>query len=427
MVIKSPVDVSLAVDGGTPVRGSENPLPRVFPRYVPDSAYDNVREVLDGGVASNFLSRFEDAFAEATGTKYCVSIANCTAALHSLYAGLGVGPGDEVAVSPITDFGTIAGIIAQGAIPIFPDVDVRTGNVTAETIEKVLSPRTAAIVAVHFYGLLCPMEEIVALGKSRNITVAEDVCQAPLANYSGQNVKGKAGSLGDVGGFSFDAEKHLTADHGGAVTTDDKDIADKVRSFALTRGAVTYPNYGRKHESFGLNYRFGQFQAGLALAELEVLEEQNERRRQGAAHLSSLIDEIDGLTSPYIPPGSDHIYWLYHVRLDLDQFSCSIWDFAKALAAEGLTPGAGPAPYYLVPDSHTFMQDKAHVAGRSGWPWDHPMNEFAKDIEYSAAMCPQGKEHLDTTIRWTWTDKHSAEDIEDMATMFAKVGDFYRV
>ena len=150
MVIKSPVDVSLAVDGGTPVRGSENPLPRVFPRYVPDSAYDNVREVLDGGVASNFLSRFEDAFAEATGTKYCVSIANCTAALHSLYAGLGVGPGDEVAVSPITDFGTIAGIIAQGAIPIFPDVDVRTGNVTAETIEKVLSPRTAAIVAVHF-------------------------------------------------------------------------------------------------------------------------------------------------------------------------------------------------------------------------------------------------------------------------------------
>lgn len=427
MAIKSPADVSLAVNGGTAVRSADNPLPQVFPRYVPDSAYDNVREVLDGGVASNLIGRFENAFAEATGTKYFVSISNCTAALHSLYAGLGVGPGDEVVVSPITDFGTIAGIVAQGAIPIFPDVDVRTGNVNAETIAKVLSPRTAAIVAVHFYGLLCPMEEIVALGKSKGITVVEDVCQAPLANYSGPTVKGKSGSLGDVGGFSFDGEKHLSADHGGGVSTDSEEIAERVRSFALSRGAVMHQGYGRKHESFGLNYRFGQFQAGLALAELDVLEEQNERRRQGAAHLSSRIDEIDGLTPPYIPPGSDHIYWLYHVRLDPDQFSCSAWDFAEALKAEGLGANAGVAPYYLVPDSHVFMQDKAHVAGRSGWPWDHPMNEFAKDIAYSADMCPVAKEHVDTTIRWGWTDKHAAEDIEDMATMFAKVAEYYRV
>lgn len=427
MAIKSPADISLAVEGGTPVRGLENPLPQVFPRYVPESAYDNVREVLDSGIATNMIGRFESAFAEATGTKYCVAIANCTAALHALYAGLEAGPGDEIVVSPITDFGTIAGIVAQGCIPVFPDVDVRTGNVTAETIAKVLSPRTKVIVAVHFYGLLCPMEDIVALAADKGIALVEDVCQAPLANYTGRNVRGKAGSLADVGAFSFDAEKHLTADHGGAITTDDKDIADGVRRFALSRGAVSYPNYGRKHDTFGLNLRFGQFESALALAELDVLEEQNEGRRQGAAHLSSLLDEIDGITPPYTPPGSDHIHWLYHVRLDLDQFSCSIWEFADALLAEGLTPGAGPAPYYLVPDSHTFMQKKAHVAGKSGWPWDHPMNEFAKDIKYSADMCPEAKEHVDTTIRWTWTDKHSAEDIEDMATMFAKVAEYYRV
>jgi len=198
-----------------------------------------------------------------------------------------------------------------------------------------------------------------------------------------------------------------------------------VRLFALSRGAVNHANYGRKHESFGLNLRFGQFEAALALAELHILEEQNERRRQLADKLSARLQEIPGITPPYIPPGCDHIYWLYHFQVDVDQFRCTLWDFAKALNAEGLK-GASPAPYYLVPDSHTFIQKKHRVAGKSGWPWDHPLNAFAKDIEYSAALTPQAKRHVDTTIRWAWTDKYTDQDIADIATMVAKVANHYR-
>ncbi len=424
MSLRSPVDAKPAVAGGTPVRGREHPLPQVFPREIPPEAYENVKAVLDSGLTSNAIRRFEDELAAATGTKYAVALANCTAALHALIGGLEIGPGDEVVVSPITDFGSVAGVVAQGAIPIFPDVDVRTGNVTAETIEKVLSPRTSAIIAVHFYGLLCPMDEIVALARRHHILLIEDVCQAPLARYQGQQVQGRAGSLADVGAFSFDAEKHLTADHGGAITTNSKEIADKVRLFALSRGAVSYPRYGRRHETFGLNLRFGQFEAALALAELHILEEQNERRRQRAAQLSARLADTPGITPPYIPPGSDHIYWLYHFRVDLAQFRCSLWEFAEAMAAEGLS--ASPAPYYLVPDSHTFMQKRAHVAGKSGWPWDHPRNAFAKDIQYSAEMCPQAKVHVDTTLRWAWTDKYTERDVDDIATIIAKVANYYR-
>lgn len=421
MAIKTPVDTRLAIEGGTPVRSADNPLPEIFPRDVPQESYDNIREVLEKGLSSGYLPRFEQEFAEVNGSKYCVSLANCTATLHTIIAAMDIGPGKEVIVNPITDLGSVAGIMAQGAIPIFPDVDISTGNVTAETIEKVISERTAAIIAVHWYGLLCPMDDIVALAKKHNILLIEDVCQAPLAKYKGRN----AGTLGDVGAFSFDAEKHLSGGHGGALLTDNKDIADRVHLFGVARGGVPVERYGRKHVRFGLNMRFGELEAAFVLGMLHILEEQNQRRRETTAALSQRIDEdIPGLIPPYIPEGADHIYWYYYLRVDPGAFTCGLWDLSDALMAEGLK--AEPGPWQLVPDSHTFLHTKTTVAGESQWPWDHPMNEFAKDIEYSADMVPIAKEHVDTTIRWNWTDKYTDQDVEDMATILAKVTNRYR-
>jgi dTDP-4-amino-4,6-dideoxygalactose transaminase len=411
----------LAIDGGTPIRGPERPLPPVFPRYIPPSAYDNVRAVLDSGFTYDINAKFEVALAEAFGVEHAVTFSNCTAAVHAGLAAFGVGPGDEVVVSSITDYGSVAGILAQQAIPVFPDVDERTGNVTAETIERVLSPRTKAVVAVHFYGLICDLDPIVDLCKSRGVTLVEDCCQAPLGAYKGR----MAGSIGDMGCLSFDAEKHLSSDHGGAILTDDPKVAAAARKFGLMRGAVSKPGYGRVHETFGLNYRYGNLVAAVGLAQLEILPGQNRRRVELADGLTAGLAGVQGVHPPYVPPGSSHLYWLYHIRLEPGAFRVGAKEFAAALNAEGLK-GCGVAEYYLVPESHTYFQTKSGAFGRSGAPWDNPANAGSAGVSYDLHRLPNARRHLEHTIRWTWTDKYSQQDVDDQTAMIGKVADAYR-
>lgn len=143
----------LAVDGGKPVRGQNNPLPNLFPRDIAPDTYELVRQVLDSGFTLNMIGQFERAFAEALGVRHCVTVSNCTSAVHTALAACGIGRGDDVIVSAISDYGSVAGIIWQGAKPVFADVDVRTGNVTADTIATCLTSRTKAVVVVHLLRL----------------------------------------------------------------------------------------------------------------------------------------------------------------------------------------------------------------------------------------------------------------------------------
>ena len=287
----------LAINGGKSVRGENNPLPEIFPREIPDNAYKYVKEVLDSGFTSKVQEKFELAFAKACNTKYAIAVANCTAAVHSALAALDIGPGDEVVTSPITDYGSIAGILAQNALPVFADVDLRNGNITAENIKKVITPYTKAIVLPHWWGLMCDMEPILKLTKQKSIALIEDSCLTPLATYKGR----MSGSMGDIGCFSFEGIKHLCTEHGGMVITNSKKLADKVRKFAIKRGSEEKQNYGRVHTSFGLNYRFNSLSSAVGLAQLEVLSHQNEHRRKLGAILNQKIKNIPGVIPLYIP------------------------------------------------------------------------------------------------------------------------------
>jgi len=392
----------LAIFGGRPVRGKNNPLPDVFPRKIDDSALTYIREVIDSGFTSDMEARFQRAFAKACGVKHAVAVTNCTAAVHAALGALDLGPGDEVVVSPISDYGSVAGVIAQNAIPVFPDVDIRNGCVTAEEIKKALTPKTMAMVIVHWYGLTCDMDPIMDLARDRSIVVIEDCCQNPLGDYKGR----KAGSMGDMGCFSFDAEKHLSAEHGGAVVTNSEELANKVRKFALLRGAENFPRYGRKHVSFGLNYRFGSLLSAVALAQLELLPQQNERRVELAQMLNEKLEEVDGLIPVYVPPGCSHLYWLYALQLDLSKFKAGIWEVGDALKGEGIP--CSPAPYYLLPDCVTFLSERY-------------------GIKYGAHLVPKAKAHLDRTIRWAWTDKYTEKDINDITRAIEKVLNCYHI
>ena len=398
MVITDSVAGALAIDGGRPVRGDDNPLPGVFPRDIPPRSRRELQRVVDEGFTSNSIERFETEFAAACGVKHAVALANCTSAIHGVVAALGLGPSDEVIVSPITDFGSVGGVISQGAKPVFPDVDRRTGNVTAEHIEKVVTSRSKAIIAVHFYGLLCDLDPIVEVARKHNLILIEDVCQATLAEYKGR----PAGSIGDVGCFSFDAEKHLSTDHGGMAITDDQHLADRIRFIGQNRGAVQVEGFGRTHQELGFNFRYGQLEAAVGLGQLERLPQQNRRRRELAALLSSLLEDVEGVDPPWIPPGCDHVYWLYHFQIDPDCFSADATKMAAAMAAEGLS--CGTAPYYLMPKALSFLPDREAIV----------------------ATLPNAIEHLERTIRWQWTDKHSADDVTDIARIVEKVCNAYR-
>ena len=387
----------LALDGGEAVRDSENPLPSVFPRDIQAESRAQITAVLENGFTSDTIGEFESKFALMHGSRQAIALSNCTAAIHTVIAALGIGPDDEVVVSPITDYGSVAGIISQGARAVFPDVDVRTGNVTAETIASVITERTRAIIAVHFYGLLCDMDPIVALARDRKITLIEDVCQAPFAIYKGR----MAGTIGDIGCFSLDAEKHLSTDHGGVVITDDEELAAQIRHFGQRRGVVPLEGFGRAHDVVGFNNRFGRLEAAVGLGQLEVIERQIERRRMLAKSLSRKIANIDGISPPFIPTGSDHVYWLYHIHIDLDRFRATADEIANAMTAEGLN--CGTARYYLIPAGLLFAPEYLKVAeGLSN-----------------------ARKHLDSMIRWQWTEKYTDGDVRDIASIITKVAAAY--
>jgi perosamine synthetase len=360
-----------------------------------------VKKVLDSGWTYNMVADFEKVFAEACGTDYAVGVSNCTAANHAVLGALGIGPGDEVVVSAISDYGSIAGIGYEGATVVFSDVDEHTGKATAEEMEKVITPRTKAIIAVHFYGQMCEMDPIVELGARHGVPVIEDVAQTTLGHYKGK----AAGSIGDAGTFSFNSSKLLSTNTGGAVTTNDGELAEAVHRFAVDRGAIYLVNQigaARYHPNPGFNYRMGELEAGVAIANLETLPEQNQKRIERAEKLSAELNKIDGLITPRVKERGSHLYWMYHVQFEREKFRVGMDQIERAINAEGLD-GMFPM-YYLIPHSHHFLENR----------------------EQDLARLVNARSHVERTFRFSWTYKMTDDDITDIAQVFAKVTDAYR-
>ena len=399
MATKDVATRRLAVEGGTPVRGPDDPLTKNSPRILEPKARDLVLEVLDSGFTSDMVARFESAFAEASGVKHALGVSNCTTALHAVMTALGIGPGDDVIVTAISDYGSVAGILYVGANPIFADVDEHTGLITAEEIEKVITPRTRAIVAVHFYGHMCDLDPLIELAAKHKVTLIEDVAQATLGNYKGRT----AGSVTDMAVFSFNSSKLLPTDNGGAVTSNDGDFIDRLHQIAVDRGAIYLDEgAGRHHPVPGFNYRFGQLEAAVGIAQLGALPEQNRRRVELGEALSAKLQAIDGVVPPRVDVPGSHLYWLYHMQFEPEKFSVGMDQIEQALVAEGLTGRL--AMYYLLPHSVEFIENR-----------DQDLKRLVN-----------AKSHLSRTIRWSWTYRATDRDIDDTVEMVAKVADAYR-
>ncbi len=412
------VENSYRGDADTPVRNSSNPFPSVFPRKIDPKARDYLDEVLRSGLTSDMVQRFEKAFAAACGVSHAVAVANCTAACHTAVAACGFEPGDEVIVSAITDYGSVMGVLVENCVPVFADVDVNTGNTTAEAIAKVITPQTRAIILVYFYGMMIDVDSVAKLAKKHGLVLIEDCCQSPLADYNGK----KAGSVGDMGCFSLDAEKHLSTDGGGVIITNNLRLAERLRRFAILRGSVGKPGFGRIHTELGFNYRYSSLQAAVGLAELARLPQLNEKRRKSARKLTRLLERIDGALDCKPPAGIDHVYWLYSIQLDMEKFNGTIDEIAGAMVKEGMRD-CGTARYYLIPEALSFLHS------RKSTPVTDEMTSIKRAVSkhrYSADQYPQAKRHLERTIRWAWTPDYTDRDIDDMAKIISKVFNFYR-
>ncbi|MEW6614453.1 MAG: DegT/DnrJ/EryC1/StrS family aminotransferase [Thermodesulfobacteriota bacterium] len=237
-----------------------------------------VREVILSGqfVSGKNVSEFESRFASYVGVKYAAAVNNGTAALHTALAVLGIGPGDEVIVPPLTFMSTITSVFHQNAIPVFADIDRDSFCISPEDIRRRITQRTKAIIPVHLYGNAAEMDEIEQIAHEHGLYVIEDCAQAHGTEYKGR----KVGSIGHIGAFSFFATKHMTTGEGGMITSDNEAWIEKVKQIR-SHGMINRDD----HLVLGYNYRMNEIAAAIGLVQLKKLDRLNEQRIKNSLFL----------------------------------------------------------------------------------------------------------------------------------------------
>jgi perosamine synthetase len=298
------------------VPGDDVPIPLARP-LVGGEEEAAVVEVLRSGwlMQGPRVAEFERAFAVAVGARHAVAVSSGTAALHAMLVALGVGPGDDVIVPSLSFIATANSVVHAGATPIFADVEPRTYNVTAATIEAALTPKTRAIMAVHQLGMPADMRELTALAAQKKIMLVEDAACAVGATYGDVKI---GAPFGRAAAFSFHPRKVLTTGEGGMVTTDDESLAARLRELrhhGLSLAAAR-PGEPESYGSIGWNFRMTDLQAAIGVVQLARLPAIVARRREVAAEYARLLDGVSRVTAPHEPADRRSNFQTYMIRVD---------------------------------------------------------------------------------------------------------------
>ena len=295
-----------------------------------------IRNVIDSGAFAGgpFVEKFETNFARYCGCKHAIGVGNGTDALWLSLLALGIGAGDEVITVPNTFMATAEAISYSGARPVFVDVDDSTYTMDPAGLEAALSPRTKAVIPVHLFGQMADMDPILEFARRHNLFVIEDAAQAHGAKYKGQG----AGTLGDVGCFSFYPGKNLGAfGEAGAVITNDDRLQETIRSLRDHGQVRKY-----HHRFIGWNCRMDGIQAAVLSVKLQHLERGNTLRRRHALEYNEALDRVEELVRPFAAPYAEHVYHVYAIRVrDRDE---AMW----RLQQKGIQCGVHyPVPIHL--------------------------------------------------------------------------------
>ena len=409
----------LAILGGEPVRK------KPFPPYntIGEEEKRAVNEVLDSGNLSQFLGTWSEDFyggprvrklerewADYFGARHAVSVNSNTSGLYASLGAAGIGPGDEVIVSPYTMSASAVGVLIYGATPVFADIDPETYCISAETIEKVLTTRTKAIIVVDIFGHPADFDAINLIAERHNLIIIEDSAQAPAAKYKGR----WAGCLADMGVFSLNYHKTIHSGEGGIIVTDDDELADRL-SLIRNHAEAVVKAKGTKNLTnlIGFNYRMTEIEAAIASEQLKKLEDLTVGRIEHANYLRERLGGIEGLKPAAVQSDCRHVFYILAVQFEKEQFGITREKFVEAVKAEGVPLGAGYVePLYLQP----IYQQRAFGGGAND-------PRYQGSVSYEKGICPVTEtmhfEKLFSTH--LFHSGLSRADVEDVANAIEKV------
>ncbi len=306
----------------------------MIPVFEPVISEDEIALVVDAlrhgevsGTFGHYIEDFENEFAAYVGCKYGVAVNSGTSALHLAVAALDVQKGDEVLVSASTNIATALAALHNGAIPVPVDSEPITWNINLDLIEDLITPKTKAIIPVHLYGHPVDMDRLMEIANKHNLIVIED-----CAELHGATVRGRmTGSFGQMACFSFYANKVITTGEGGMVTTNDKDLAERLR--LLRNLAFTEPRF--RHELAGYNFRMPGYVAALGLAQFRKIDKIIDEKRRVASSYNEKLKDIDGLQLPVELEWAKNVYWMYGLVVQ-PEFGISRDKLSEALAERGI-------------------------------------------------------------------------------------------
>jgi perosamine synthetase len=367
-----------------------------------------VTEVLRSGTLTctkgKYTKEFEKQFAKLYQVPFAHASSSGSAAIHCAISAINPEPGDEIITTSITDMGALTPILYQGAIPVFADVDPKTGNLTAETVESRISHRTKAIVVTHLFGNPCEMSSIMKLAFKKGIPVIEDCAQAFLARHDGQYV----GTFGSIGCFSLQQGKHITTGEGGVCISFDSTLARHIYLYA--NKAWGYGDANPDHYFIALNYRMSELQGAVALGQLPKLEEVVARRSHLAEALTDLLSDIPGVQTPVTGPKDIPVYWKYPLLIDPKVIQGGAVGLSKALKDKNIAS----APRYIQkPAFRCEVFAKQRTFGNSRWPFTLARPEATN---YDATHFPGTFEYLDRVLVLPWNEKYTEEHLDYLAT-----------
>jgi perosamine synthetase len=369
-------------------------------------------EVIDSDLLFYFMGtkvfELQREVAQLYGRRHAIACSSGTASVHIAVAALELPPGSEVITTAITDMGTLTGILYQGLIPVFADVDPTTLNMDTASVRSRITDRTRAIVAVHHSGLAADIDGLTSIARSSGIPVVEDCAQAWCCEYQGR----LAGTLTEIATFSLNHFKHITCGSGGLVLTDD----ERLRYVASLFLDKCYQREERIRNPFFLapNYQMTELQAAVTLAQLERVQDIVDRRNYLGTKLTTLLSRIPGIFPQAVPAGAKHTYFLYLFRLDLEALGTTAREFSQALAAEGVPNDAhvitGGRPVYLY---DIFLK-------RSTFPGsDYPFS--LSDRVYRRGDCPVAEAAFERWITMNLSEHWTDTDVEEIAEAVGKV------
>lgn len=409
------------------INGGKKEIDFEFSRYntIANDDAAAVASVMQSGVLSDFVGapganflggakvkEFENNFTAKFDCGHSISVNSWTSGLTTIIGALGIEPGDEILVSPWTMCASATAILHWNAIPVFVDIEEDTYCIDPRKIEEKITSRTRAILAVDIFGQSADMNPINAIAEKHNLAVISDTAQAPGALYHGK----LAGTLGTIGGFSFNYHKHIHTGEGGMIVTQNSDLADKCQKIRNHAEAVMGSDASQLPNMVGFNFRMGELEAAIGTQQLTKLDRAIASRQRAAQQLNEGLQAIPGLKLPTVREHCTHVYYFYGLQHDAETTGVSRDRVHKALCAEGV-----PFLSNCYQNLHLFpIYQKKIAYGRDGFPWSLRTD---RGFDYSKGTLPIAEQLNDESFMGIFMcgSSYTESEISSIVNAFQKV------